>query len=236
VAAASYDKGDVLKAFAEEKRISFPLLSDKDSQTIREFGILNEETKDDPTVGGIPHPGMFLIDENGIIREKYFKRDYRQRYLASEILTAGISADDKPDTSTIENEHLKIVSSADRSVDGDANRIRLNLDIEIKPKVHVYAPGVKGGYIPIEWKIEEVEGIAMKVPEYPAPKSIHLAVIDETVLVYEGKIRISRLISVSEDLAAGGDKLEIPGTFRYQACDDKICYLPKTLSLRWILP
>ena len=26
----------------------------------------------------------------------------------------------------------------------------------------------------------------------------------------------------------------IEGTFRYQACDDKECYIPKTLQLTWM--
>ena len=28
-------------------------------------------------------------------------------------------------------------------------------------------------------------------------------------------------------------KLTVQGTFRYQACDDKECYPPQTIPLRW---
>ena len=41
VAAISYDSEDTLAAFAERRGITFPLLSDDDSATIREYGILN---------------------------------------------------------------------------------------------------------------------------------------------------------------------------------------------------
>ena len=41
VAAISYDSQDVLSKFAALRDITFPLLSDSDSATIKAFGILN---------------------------------------------------------------------------------------------------------------------------------------------------------------------------------------------------
>ena len=41
IAAISYDSQDTLAAFAERRGITFPLLSDDDSATIKEYGILN---------------------------------------------------------------------------------------------------------------------------------------------------------------------------------------------------
>ena len=41
VAAISYDSKETLAAFAERRNITFPLLSDDDSSTIKEYGILN---------------------------------------------------------------------------------------------------------------------------------------------------------------------------------------------------
>lgn len=34
--------------------------------------------------------------------------------------------------------------------------------------------------------------------------------------------------------AGSRDVSMIEGTFRYQACDDKECYIPKTLQLTWM--
>ncbi len=34
---------------------------------------------------------------------------------------------------------------------------------------------------------------------------------------------------------AGNGELKITGKLRYQACDDKICYLPETVPLEWTL-
>ena len=57
VAAISFDSQDVLAAFSERRGISFPLLSDQGSATIKRFGILNTVAEeglgpnaDDPAV------------------------------------------------------------------------------------------------------------------------------------------------------------------------------------------
>jgi peroxiredoxin Q/BCP len=80
--AISYDPVDVLKEFAEEKKIGFPLLSDEESKTIKAYGILNEEGK------GYPHPGTFILDPKGVVRAKIFLDGYRKRHTASELIEA----------------------------------------------------------------------------------------------------------------------------------------------------
>ena len=51
--------------------ISYPLLSDEGSQTIRAYGIYHRD--------GIPYPGTYLIDKGGIVREKIFFEGYQRR-------------------------------------------------------------------------------------------------------------------------------------------------------------
>jgi len=43
VAAISYDSEEILKYFAERRKIDFPLIADLDSQTIRAYQVLNTE-------------------------------------------------------------------------------------------------------------------------------------------------------------------------------------------------
>ena len=62
-------------AFAEANNIPFLLLSDLGSKGIREFGILNTLVqKDEIPFYGIPFPGIYLVDEQDIIQEKFFPR------------------------------------------------------------------------------------------------------------------------------------------------------------------
>jgi len=57
----SYDSPEILERFAEKYKIGYPLLSDKGSKVIREFGILNSNVPPDHPFYGIPFPGFFFI-------------------------------------------------------------------------------------------------------------------------------------------------------------------------------
>jgi hypothetical protein len=35
--------------------------------------------------------------------------------------------------------------------------------------------------------------------------------------------------------AADPGQFSVDGSLRYQACDDRVCYIPQTLHLQWIL-
>ena len=87
VIAISYDSVEVLAKFADRRKITFPLLSDPDSKTIRAYGLLNKEAKG--KVEGIPYPGTMLIGEDGVIRAKLFVEGYKDRHSTDELIKAG---------------------------------------------------------------------------------------------------------------------------------------------------
>jgi peroxiredoxin len=86
VVAVSYDSVDVLAKFAGEKKITFALLSDPDSKTIKAFDILNKEATGRAV--GVPYPGTFIIDAKGVVRNKIFLDGYRQRHTTDELIKA----------------------------------------------------------------------------------------------------------------------------------------------------
>ena len=90
VVAVSYDSSEVLGAFAKEKDIQFPLLSDVDSKVIDAFGVRNTSAKAGTKKDGIPHPGTFLIDSKGVIRAKLFYGILR-RHTPAELVEAAKS-------------------------------------------------------------------------------------------------------------------------------------------------
>ena len=86
--AISYDSIEILSAFARKHGIAFPLLSDHSSRVIRQLGLVNERVQDDhahygiasnPRHTGLPYPGVFALDERGIIVQKRFHESYRVR-------------------------------------------------------------------------------------------------------------------------------------------------------------
>ena len=132
---------------------------------------------------------------------------------------------------TADTKHLRVSASASPGHVRPGQRIALTLDIELKPNMHVYAPSVEG-YIPIQWSMAPNAEIVAKPVVSPPPQMLHLEAIDETLPVYSGRFRLARDVNI-----AAGSKLKgavtIEGSLRYQACDDRMCYVPKTVPLKW---
>ena len=72
----------MLKKFSDAQKIAFPLLSDSGSKTIEAYGILNKDTE------GLPHPGTFILNKQGIIRARLFNEGYRNRHTTDELVGA----------------------------------------------------------------------------------------------------------------------------------------------------
>ena len=78
VVGISYDSLAILKRFATQSAITFPLLSDTGSKTIDAYGIRNKEAPE--RWSGIPYPGTFIVGTNGVIRSKLFLEGYKERH------------------------------------------------------------------------------------------------------------------------------------------------------------
>lgn len=237
LAAISYDSVAVLHNFAERRGIHFPMLSDPDSKIIRSVGLLNESVPHDTPFFGIPNPGTFILDAKGNIKAKYFEDDFRERFTAADILTRQYGVEPGADRHEVTGKQLNATVSASNFVVRGGQRVALALDIELKPNMHVYAPGVDG-YIPIEWKMKDSAAFAPHEVKLPPSKMLHLPAIDETVPVYAGTFRIVRDITIAAEpkvkpLVDASGKFTVEGTLRYQACDDRKCYIPQELPLKW---
>src|SRR5204863_8197598 len=68
----SVDTFFTLKAFKDQQRLSFPLLSDFNKQTIRDYGVFNEDM-----IGlkGIAKRSTFVIDQDGMVRHREVLED-----------------------------------------------------------------------------------------------------------------------------------------------------------------
>ncbi len=82
----SYEPVDVLKRVAQQRGVTFLLLSDPGSKTIETYGILNREATG--RAKGVPHPGILILDQKGVIRSKLADANYRIRPPAADVITA----------------------------------------------------------------------------------------------------------------------------------------------------
>ena len=82
----SYDSADVLKRFSDRAKITFALLSDPQSKTIGAYHLRNKAAKG--KAEGVPNPGTFVLDQEGMIRAKLFLEGYRDRHTTDALIRA----------------------------------------------------------------------------------------------------------------------------------------------------
>lgn len=234
----SYDSREVLKSFADRKQIKFPMLSDPGSKIIREYGILNETVeKSNTQIYGIPYPGTYVLDSNGVVIAKYFEDDYKERDTVSSILVRQFGISPQGPRTTQQSKQLSLSSSASTATAATGAHVALVLEIDLKPKMHVYAPGVEH-YIAIDWQMEQADAAKAQPATWPKPEVLRLDAINETVPVYRDHFRAVRDIVFGPDaklkaLANEKGEITVKGTLRYQACDDRMCYIPASVPLQW---
>jgi peroxiredoxin len=70
----SVDTFFALKAFQDQQRLTFPLLSDFNKQVIRDYGVFNEDM-----IGlkGIAKRAVFVLDRDGVVRHSEVLEDAR---------------------------------------------------------------------------------------------------------------------------------------------------------------
>jgi peroxiredoxin Q/BCP len=81
----SYDSPKLLKKFATQQKISFRLLSDPKSRTIKRYGVLNEDAQG--RQAGIPYPGTFLVGQDGKVKA-FLPGTTRRRHSTQELIDA----------------------------------------------------------------------------------------------------------------------------------------------------
>jgi thiol:disulfide interchange protein DsbD len=132
---------------------------------------------------------------------------------------------------TQETAHLKIATSVTPETAKAGAKVALAVDVTPKPGMHVYAPG-QDGYIAITVKIDPQPAFSTTgKAKYPDAEKIMIPALNESQLVYDKPFRITQDITLAQKL--GSTPLTIKGSIRYQACNDKICFLPTNVPVTW---
>ena len=85
----SYDEADAQADYKAAHNANFTMLSDPNSDVIRSFGILNTPIpEDDHPWYGIPYPGVYITDAEGVITAKFFENNFTVRPGPEQLLAA----------------------------------------------------------------------------------------------------------------------------------------------------
>jgi DsbC/DsbD-like thiol-disulfide interchange protein len=143
------------------------------------------------------------------------------------------------DARSFETRHLTLkIAISDRSATPGA-RISLLLDVTPKPGMHVYAPEQRD-LIPISLLLDANDAIKAHPPKFPKSEKFFFAALNETQFVYSKPFRIVQDLTILTlnrvlDRAARREHLTIAGKVRYQACDDKVCFMPQEIPVSWTI-
>jgi len=261
LAGISYDSTEILAAFSKQRGITFPLLSDPGSATIKTYGILNTVAEEalgpngkDPAVvadtkvyatvagvsdrlHGIPFPGTFVLDRQGRVTARFFEDFFRERNTISSMMLKLGTGRPSVQGTRISTDHLEIKTYPSDGSVALGNRFSLVLEVTPRPRMHVYAPGATG-YRVIGLTIAPQPLVRVLPAQYPPSEIYFFEPLNERVPVYQKPFTLIQEVvpeATEEAQAAfrGKDVLTLTGTLEYQACDDKLCFNPASVPLSW---
>ena len=233
VAAVSYDSEEILAAFARKHSIGFPLLSDKDSETIRRFGIFNFNMAPDLRAYGVPHPVEYLLSPDGTVVQKYFVTNYQHRVTGSAVALRefGTVASDAPAV-TLESGALAVRIGFSSSQAFAGQEISYLAEFALQPGWHIYGAPVPPGYTTTAITFESPSVQHQKF-ELPAAEMMEIPALDETLPVYSGRFRGVGTLLLKFPLPEG--RLALRGRVACQQCSDTVCEAPETLPFELAL-
>jgi peroxiredoxin len=261
LAAISYDPPETLLAFSGQRGITFPLLSDVGSQTIKRYGILNTVAMElvgpnanDPALAddiktyvsvvapsarmaGIAFPGTFILDRDGRVKSRFFEDFYIERNTVSSIMARVGNKGEAVAGTQVSTEHLEIKTYPSDVAVAPGNRFAIVFDVTPRPRMHVYAPGASG-YRVVAVTIQSQRFVRVLPLKYPTAEVYFFKPLNERAPVYQQPFTlVQELILEGQPNAQaafrGKDSLTLTGTLDYQACNDTVCFNPVSVPLSW---
>jgi len=223
----SYDSPEIIAAFSKQRGITFPMLSDKGSATIKRYGILNPlpelafgPTRDDPEVkaeiqkyvsavgarqdmAGMAFPGTFVLDRQGRVTSRFFEDFYVERNTVSSLLVKLGGAGGSPVSGKkISTNHLDVTAYPSDASIAVGNHFSVILDVAPHKSLHVYAPGAeKNGYRVISLALDPHPQIRALPVQYPASEIYYFKPLKERVPVFQKPFRLAEELVLDGSLA-----------------------------------
>jgi len=223
------------------------MLSDIDSDVINQYGVLNTLVQpDDVPFYGVPFPGFFLLDEDGVIVDKLFNRHLANREGVEAILDSflgrvepGLS---EPFETVAEDDGIQITAflRGGGGVLRIGPRRRLIVRLEMPDGLHTYGEPVPDGMVATQIDVEGPDGFCCEPIESPPTRPLQLPGVSAPLHVWDGTVDFVIPTYANTDLARtirdGAESITVQIHVRYQACDDTQCFIPRTRTIELDVP
>jgi len=129
------------------------------------------------------------------------------------------------------SKHAAITTAPAAPNAAPGGKVALFIDMVPNPGIHVYAPGAKD-YLPVKVTLKPQPDVRVGKTTYPKSEMMFFAPLNETVPVYEKAFRLAQDVTLGKSVKAGST-VTIAGTLEFQACDDKVCFVPESVPVSW---
>jgi len=121
---------------------------------------------------------------------------------------------------------------AERETASAGSTVRLALVVSLPDGLHAqsnrpYDPA----YIPTTLTLDPPEGVTITEVVFPPATDFFLQGTPEPLAVFEREFVIGLVADVASGIPPG--QVTIPARLRYQACDDTVCFRPRTIDTSW---
>lgn len=228
---------------------------------IRRFGILNDQIKPgDLILHGIPYPGAYMTDADGVVVAKSFHGSYKIRDSPEALIDGALGRGALADPSA----PLGVEARAPGAETGaappgdDGVRIEVGLRGErgtirqgivrhlvarfaLADGLHLYGEPVPEGLTATRVSVEGPPGLALHAAITPPTEPLHLPALDLDLPVWSGRFEIVVPFHATGELASECRPLDVPSVeltvhVDFQACDDQECLLPQRRSFTLEVP
>jgi len=237
LAVMTYDSPAVLADFARRRGITFPLLSDTGSATIKAYGLLNTTVDPTSTNYGIPFPGTFIVNREGVVTARFFEDAYQERNTVAGILLKLGDSSHPIDAERLITDRLEMTTYVSDQVVAPGTLFSIVADVTPRSGIHVYAPGAHS-YKVVALRLTPQPFMNVRPLRYPPSDIYVFKPLNERVEVFQRRFRLIQDVAFDSSpearaALASMDTVTITGTLDYQACDDKTCFLSKSVPVTY---
>ena len=182
-----------------------------------------------------------MTDEDGIVVAKFFHDTYKKRDSPETLIDAALGrivlSDDAPSASGGDEEvRVSAVVHGGKGTIRQGILRQVVVRCELGEGLHIYGEPVPDGMIPTTAKVTGPPGLVVGDPVFPPPVILRLESMGMELPVWSGNVDIvvpfypvAELASETRPLDVASAPLQVE--VRYQACNDALCFPPKTERL-----
>lgn len=232
----SYDRVEDLAGFARDHGVTYPLLSDEGSRVIRALGLENPQVEaqnrhfgleTDERHRGLPYPGTFVIDEAGVVVDKWFEQSHRIRPSGAALLAEALH--DVPpvvsDRVEVAGVGVEVGLHTDTYHPQQIHRLRLRLGVPAGQ--HVYVGAVPDGFTTLAVALSGAGSLVAGRADSPAGRPFEIEGIDAAFEVVDGLVDLGVPFRIDQD---EGD-VTLTAMVTFQTCTARECFPPADVEL-----